>query len=150
MENIGLRFRLAAQLNRMRYGDRQIVSQDDAQKAWPPTGDHDRSFEGAFRAMALANGGNRPETSYTTQERIQRDLDETFDVVQNALDGDWVIRRRLSACPHCRGEGFVRFVPRDSERAFSPAMAVSMEEVVTVETRPCDHRPAEASAGMNE
>ncbi|MEP0509389.1 MAG: hypothetical protein ABJD38_11790, partial [Aurantimonas coralicida] len=65
-EDTALRFKLADELNRMRYGDRFLIDRETALSAWPPTGDADRSFAGAFRAMALANGGNRPETTMTT------------------------------------------------------------------------------------
>ncbi|WP_129415950.1 hypothetical protein [Mesorhizobium sp. Pch-S] len=57
-EDTIFRFALANKLARIKYGASEIVSRSDAQRAWPPTGDHDTSDEGAFRAMALAHGGH--------------------------------------------------------------------------------------------
>ena len=142
LDGIELRFSLAAQLNRMNYGNARAISADVARKAWPPTGDHDRTFEGAFRAMSLALGGNRPEASYTTKERIIRDLDESFAVEQNPFDGSWVIERLVRHCPHCWGTGLSQ---RRPERAmdFSPYdCAIDASEVIEFKIiTKCDHRP---------
>jgi hypothetical protein len=141
-EDTILRFRLAGELSRMCYGDSRRIPRDDALSAWPPTGNEDRSMEGAFRAMALAFGGNRPELDLTTEDRIRRDLDESFDIQQHPEHGDWVIHRRMRACPHCRGSGVVRQWPAYSVADFDPNAKLAMDEVVTVETKPCDHKPA--------
>lgn len=137
-EDIGHRFYLAGQLNRMSYGDTRIIPARTAHKCWPPTGNEDRSMEGAFRAMALASGGNRPEEDLTTKQRIERDLDDTF-VVEQRLDGDWLVSRRLSACPKCRGTGWhetASYAPI----AFDADAAVSMTDTIEVVRKKCEHR----------
>lgn len=140
MEDTVLRFSLAAQLNRMRYGQSRIITREAAQTAWPPTGDHDRSLEAAFRAMALASGGNRPETSHATEERIRNDLDDSFSIVQSAIDGDWKIHRRLSCCPHCGGRGFARKLP-ELEFSCAPGEETPSTEKIVFDREPCDHVP---------
>lgn len=102
-DDIGLRFYLVAQLMRMPYGWNRVIEGDKARRAWKPTGDHDRSPESIFRAAALAVGGNRPETSYTTDERIERDLDGSFKWSVDPMTGDYRFHRRDDACPKCRG-----------------------------------------------
>lgn len=137
-EDIGQRFYLADRLNRMPYGNSRIIPAPTARKCWPPTGNEDRSMEGAFRAMALASGSNRPEEDLTTKQRIERDLDDTF-VVEQRWDGDWVISRKLSACPKCRGTGWHEtavYAPMD----FDANATVSMTDTVEVAREKCDHR----------
>jgi len=139
-ENIGLRFYLAGKLMKMAYGQNLIIPQEDVAAAWPPTGDHDRSFEGAFRAMALSNGGNRPEESYTTEQRIANDLDESFRFSQRAEDGKWHFERMLSCCPKCRGSGHYRVrKPKKEEAYFSPSADIDFAAVETFEIIKCDH-----------
>lgn len=144
IDGVALRFYLAGQLAKMRYGERVAIPHKIVNKAWPPTGDHDTSFEGSFRAMALAFGGLRPETSYTTQERIERDLDETFRVERMYYENDqrWLIERKLRCCPQCHGDGYFE------EWDFGPERMSPMEigEVVTEMTVAkkrfkCDHAP---------
>ena len=107
-DDIGLRFFLVAQLMRMPYGWNCVIEGDKARRAWKPTGDHDRSPESIFRAAALAVGGNRPETSYTTDERIERDLDGSFKWSVDPMTGDYRFRRRDDACPKCKGRMQIR------------------------------------------
>lgn len=138
-ENIALRFALVAKLMRMRYGDSLVISGDDVMSAWPPTGDHDRSMEGAFRAMALSNGGNRPEESYTTEERIENDLDGSFKFDRQPFDRSYVFHRKVSACPKCRGEGRLRKFP-DAPALYAGPADIT-DEVVNVTWETCDHKP---------
>jgi hypothetical protein len=140
-EDIGLRFSLAGKLMRMRYGDSLQVSADTVLRAWPPTGDHDRSFEGAFRAMSLASSGNRPEESYTTEERIKNDLDDSFQFAQQPYDGSYIFHRKVSACPKCKGTGRIRQFP-DAPAFFDPNAPVSFDDVITVTVVDCDHAPS--------
>lgn len=139
MEDIALRFSLARQLMAMKYGDVRGIASGVVQRAWPPTGDHDRSIEGAIRAMALSNGGNRPEESYTTQERIERDLDDSFHVEQLPMDGSWKIARMLSACPKCHGRGFFE-TWGESTVEFTVEM-VPADATMTVNRSVCTHEP---------
>lgn len=142
-DDIRLRFSLAHGLLAMKYGDTRQLTANIVDKAWPPTGDYDRSEAGFFKAMALAAGGNRPEESYTTMERINNDLDNSFLVERDQLSGGYSFHRRLSACPRCRGAGVYK-VWRETE--FSPlafTASVPMDEVVSVEVRQCDHKPGE-------
>lgn len=113
-EDTQLRFYLAAQLMKLPYGRSTAIDVVKAHKAWPPTGDADRSLEGAIRALALASGGNRPETTYTTEQRILNDLDDTFEVHMHPSGLDWIISRKATACPHCHGSGWVN-VEQESE-----------------------------------
>lgn len=140
IEKTQLRFKLAGQLIRMPYGNARIIDRDTALAAWPPTGDHDRSMAGAFRAMALANGGNRPEDSYTTIERIQNDLDESFSVCEE-MNGGYSVARLLRHCPRCRGSGqYRKRLPSTFEPlAFDEVIPMTATE--TVEIVECDHRP---------
>lgn len=141
-EDTGLRFYLAGKLMKMPYGHNLIIPREDVMAAWPPTGDHDRTIEGAFRAMALSNGGNRPEESYTTEERITRDLDESFRFQQRAEDGNWHFERMLSYCPKCRGSGHYRTrKPKKEEAYFSPSATIDFSACETVEIAKCDHAP---------
>ena len=141
-EDIKLRFALAKELNERRSGRARAISGDLAHRAWPPTGDCDRSIEGTIRALALAAGGNRPEESYTTEERIRRDLDDTFDVKMRPMSGDWVITRKLSACPHCRGTGFKRqYLMPDIGPLVGDGAFDATTEIVTHKIVDCAHEP---------
>jgi hypothetical protein len=92
--------------------------------------------------MSLAASGNRPEASYTTEERIIRDLDDSFVVDRRPEDGSWVINRLISRCPHCRGAGFVRdFLPVTAEFVEGYA-SVDAAGVIEVKTTKCDHPAA--------
>lgn len=126
IRNLQERFYWAERLSRMHYGKSFLIRPDVAARCWPPTGDHDRSFEGTFRGLALVAGGHRPETSMTTLERIQRDLDDdgSFEVEpRHTAEGTgYVVRRLVQKCPRCRGSGWL-----------SP-----------FERNPCDHRPEKA------
>lgn len=145
-EDTQRRFALVRQLLAMPYGDAQRISRDLAEQAWPPTGDADRSMEGAFRAMALAAGGNRPEESRTTIERIIYDLGESFYVEQHPITLDYEIVRKLSHCPNCHGAGVyfeqkldtARLTPRSFE-SISPTSTVSSVQ------RTCGHWPSDLS-----
>lgn len=99
--NVQERFYRAERLNRLPYGNSYLIPADVAARCWPPTGDYDTSFESIFRSLALAAGGHRPETSMTTIERIQRDLDDTFEVEPHttAEGKGYVVRRLLRKCP---------------------------------------------------
>jgi hypothetical protein len=140
-ENLQLRFHLASVLNRMPYGRSRVIKREQAVKAWPPTGDHaPRTFENDFRALALANGGNRPETSYTTLERITNDLDGSFDVREDLVSGDWYIHRRDRDCPKCHGRKHI------SQREYTMADLragndIEISEAITVTSVPCDCLP---------
>lgn len=140
-EDTELRFYLARKLIGMPYGGTELVPGYDAARAWPPTGDHDRSIEGAMRALALAAGGNRPESSYTTKERIIRDLDDSFDAEQR-FDGDWEIHRRLSCCPTCRGSGVYKaWLPSDDDDGPDISAELPMTATVKVSVLKCNHKP---------
>lgn len=142
MDDLALRFRLGARLLKMRYGTSYAIDGDKAHMAWPPTGDHDRSIEGAIRAIALARGGHRPETSYTTAERITNDLDGSFDEPEfrpSVSGGQWIIHRKLSACPHCRGGGWVSVYPEPSPLALDESDLLIA--TATVQKARCEHLP---------
>lgn len=111
-EDLELRFALVRELMRMPYGWSRAYEGDLVRRAWKPTGDHDRSFAGAFHAMALANGGHRPETSYTTDERIKNDLDGSFEWHDDLLSDKYTFHRRDDACPKCKGRMGVRTIGR--------------------------------------
>lgn len=103
-ENTALRFHLVDVLLRLPYGRSRKIDGSKVRAAWPPTGDHaPNTVETLFRALALAGSGNRPEASYTTDERIERDLDGSFAWYMRPEDGDYVFHRKDSACPKCRG-----------------------------------------------
>lgn len=145
--NIQLRFYLAKVLHRMRYGETRTVSQDQAMRAWPPTGDHaPRTLENDFRALSLARGGHRPETSYTTQERIINDLDETFDVSQNIVSGDWNIHRRARECPKCHGRKYMQSIESASFSVASLDEMPEAESVRAIKTEACDCKPKPLTA----
>jgi hypothetical protein len=111
-EDLQLRFTLVRELMEMPYGYARKLDGRMVRRAWKPTGDYDRSFEAGFRAMALASGGHRPETSYTTDERITNDLDGSFKWHERLEDGDYVFHRRNDACPKCKGRLSVRTIER--------------------------------------
>lgn len=142
--NIQLRFDLAAFLIRMPYGTTKILVEEQVSRAWPPTGDYaPRTLENDFRAFALAADGHRPETSYTTKERIINDLDGTFDVKKDLITGDWIIHRRAHDCPKCHGRKYVESVDRPALTAVSLAETVGYEEsIYKIKTEPCDCKPA--------
>jgi hypothetical protein len=137
-EDTQLRFYLAAQLMRMPYGWSRVIEGDKVRRAWKPTGDHDRSFEAAFRAMALASGGHRPEESYTTDERIKKDLDSSFIWHLRAEDGDYVFHRRDKACPKCRGWMRIRKLGRVPLPRIMPSEIPKMSASVIEEWTECD------------
>lgn len=146
-EDTQFRFSLVRKLLGMAYGDRFPVPRGFAERAWPPTGDADRSMEGAFRAMALSAGGNRPEESRTTEERIMYDLDDgSFDVERDILTGDFRISRMLWSCPRCHGSGsyMVREIsPPQLRRQPDFSAKIDMTFVNSSSPRTCDHKPAD-------
>lgn len=141
-EDTALRFHLCHQIARMRYGDGRLIDRDEAFSAWAPTGDEDRSLEGAFRALALASGGHRPEESLTTIQRIERDIGSDFLVEIEPVSGGIVITRKLSMCPKCRGNGWYEVFEASPEPANVYEMEV-MPVTATVSKRlvGCDHEP---------
>lgn len=140
MENTPLRFALCHKMHRMKFGDVFPISDIVARKAWPPTGDADRSVDGAFRALSLALSGNRPETSMTTLARIRYDLDDETFTVDRAVNGEgYVVRRPLSGCI-CRGSGFKNIVIDDLPLA-APTDHVAMDAVLAFHRIKCDHVP---------
>ena len=146
-ENIGLRWAIGAKLMAMRYGNSIVIGGDKIASAFPPTGDHDRSMEGAFRAMALANGGNRPEESYTTDERIRNDLDGSFVWDIEPMSRNYVFHRLVSSCPHCKGSGYVQKPRSVSARVpmYESSSVMSTEKTI-VDRKPCSHDPIEERA----
>lgn len=140
-EDTALRFSLVHRLMGMRYGRSVVIDRSDVQKAWPPTGDHDNSDLGVFRAMALAAGGNRPEDSYTTEERISNDLDKSFTWDMQPWDGNYVFHRKVSACPKCKGQGSYQAYDETVSPLFDLSASVPMDETITVKTVTCDHSP---------
>lgn len=140
-EDIALRFSLVHRLMGMSYGRSVVIERSDVQKAWPPTGDHDRSDLGFFRAMALAAGGNRPEDSYTTEERIANDLDKSFTWDVKPWDGNYVFHRKMSFCPKCKGQGSYQACDETASPLFDPRASVSMTDTITVKSVQCDHSP---------
>lgn len=142
-ENTALRFSLVDRLWAMKYGDTVELETRVVAEAWPPTGDEDRSDYGVFHAMALANGGHRPEESLTTLQRIERDLEDGgfASPVLHPTGDKWLIHRKLAACPRCRGAGHYRTFPASLPSvAFRPA-DVSMTDTVTATMVRCDHKP---------
>lgn len=153
VDDIGLRFYLAKQLAKMRYGEKVAIPHSVVNHAWPPTGDHDRSFEGSFRAMALAFGGHRPESSYTTEERIMRDLDDSFRVERMYYDREdhWLIERLKSHCPKCRGDGY--YDEWDMSKApmrFDPDIPVEASATVSKVRITCECLPDEKTRRSNQ
>lgn len=141
-EDTALRFRLVAALWRMPYGNSVLLNADEAARAWPPTGDEDRSDYGVFHAMALASGGHRPEESLTTLQRLERDLEDGgFAKPELHPTGNsWLIRRNVSACPQCGGRGWFEVYPKTPLGPVGAA-DVSMTDTVTIERKTCDHAP---------
>jgi hypothetical protein len=94
--------------------------------------------EAVFRALALSSGGNRPEESYATDERIERDLDGSFKWRQDPMTCDYTFHRKDSACPKCHGRMFT------SEREIEPldlsarGPEAMVETSFSVTTTPCD------------
>lgn len=142
-EDIALRFTLVHELSAMPYGEARQFTAKIVDRAWPPTGDEDRSFEGAFRAMALAFGGHRPETSMTSEERILYDLSgEGGFEVRRERNGDVTVFRRLSACPHCHGRGWAEVhIPPAVSELVSDAQIDPTGSVITRQRKRCDHKP---------
>jgi len=140
-DDIRLRFALAHGLLAMKYGDRRQIAANIVDKAWPPTGDYDRSEAAFFKAMALAAGGNRPEESYTTMERINNDLDDSFRVERDPIHGHYVFHRRLSACPLCRGDGVYKVWEETQVSPLAFTANIPMDDVVAIKVIQCDHKP---------
>ena len=135
-----LRSIIVSSLFKMRYGGSCVVPGSAVRHAFRPTGEHDRSPEAFFRAMSLAAGGNRPETSYTTDERITNDLDGSFEWYERPQDGDYEFRRLLRHCPKCKGRGyFEAYAPLSP--LYDPSASPMMDEAVTIDRKECDHRP---------
>lgn len=142
IDGIMMRFHIGARLMKMNYGDAVIISEHIVQKAWPPTGDYDRTAIGVFRAIALSNAGHRPESSYTTEQRITNDLDGSFQFEQHPFERKWIFKRKLSACPHCRGEGKVRKFREIPARAvFSHEIPSDINETIAYDIEDCKHEP---------
>jgi hypothetical protein len=143
MHALQQRFRVAAALASMRYGTTTVIPARIVAESFSPTGEHDRSFAGAIRAMALALGGNRPESSYTSVERVERDLpDDGSYRVELLSDGSIAVRRLLMCCPRCHGEGQYRVL---ETRPIGPVDVVCPVSTMTVKLVPCDHVPERKS-----
>jgi hypothetical protein len=140
--DIALRFFMGPRLLKMKYGEAANIPGPVVRKAWHPTGDHDHSFAGAMRAISLSNSGNRPESSYTTEERIQMDLDDSFEVAYYPHDDQWIFRRKLACCPHCHGFGRVRKISEMPPVAFVDYMKIPFSSIEKVEYETCKHDPA--------
>lgn len=138
-EEIALRFSVVGNLMKMRYGDSQVIGRKVIEKSFRPTGDHDRSIEGAIRALSLTMSGNRPEASYTTDERLKNDLDNSFVWDIDPMSGDYVFHRLARHCPHCRGSGYVKKPAPLSCRVDFDAKIE--DAVVTIDQVPCRHEP---------
>lgn len=144
VDDLRLRFSLAARLAKMAYGEAVAIPHDIVMHAWPPTGDHDRSDRGFWLAMSLAASGNRQVESYTTQERIMRDLDDTFHVERmNDREGRWLIERKLRCCPRCHGDGYYDVWDMSDTKplfAVGPAdFTAEMSATVSKKRIKCDH-----------
>ena len=142
-EDTALRFHLANRLLRLRYGDTMAIQADMVESAWPPTGDADPSMEAGLLAMAIAARGGTPISSYTTEERIIRDLDETFaPPVYLPHERVYRIHRKMSDCPHCHGSGWIRVHTELAMPDLAAHSAFSVETAaITTKTVKCDHRP---------
>ena len=143
-ENTGLRLQLVRDLMRLPYGWNYAIPGKQVRAAWPPTGDHDRSFEGALHAIALQSGGHRPETSYTTEERISNDLDGSFSWQIRPEDDKWVFHRKDSACPKCQGRLEIRTRRLEVVPPFDANVMPDLRE--TVDFEECDQH----GAGMED
>ena len=145
VDDLTLRFHLQRQLMRMKYGEMVLIPHEVVVHAWKPTGDYDRSFEGAFRALALSAGGHRPEESLTTEERIRRDLDGSFRFERRYWEADrrWLFERMKSHCPHCHGEGYLDiYEPSEPPPLFDPYAEIDVMTVTISKKRiTCEHAP---------
>lgn len=141
-EDTGLRFELADRLMRMHYGTGIVVPGELVFRAWPATGDLDRRPIAVFRAMALASAGHRPVQTLSTDERIRRDLDDSFQWLKDAKSGDYRFYRRVDACPHCQGQGFFD-VHCEGQGFFDVATDYAQWNVAIINRKriPCDHSP---------
>lgn len=138
--DLQLRFALGRKLHAMPYGISLHIEGCQVRSAWPPTGEHAPSTDlNIFRALALAHGGNRPETSYTTDERIENDLDGSFKWHRNDIEDYFVFHRLASHCPQCAGSKQRRKLERV---AFSVSLMDEVSECAPIRTEPCDCRPA--------
>lgn len=135
------RFYMSDALIKMKYGEAINLPSYVIEFAWPPTGDYDRSIDAAIHAMFLSAGGHRPETSMTSLERIQGDLDETFGITERRYDREWVIYRKLSSCPRCRGSGVIRVAEEVSKLCPIGPADISASSMAAVKTIPCEHLP---------
>lgn len=138
LDPVKVRFALARALDDLRPGTALRISGRLVRFAWPPTGDHDHSLEGALRSAALVLGGNRPETSYTTSERIRRDLSEDNHLewsYPSAVDDVYVFRRPASDCHRCGGRGYYR----SYDRAFALTFDESPDTTLRIDVHECDH-----------
>ena len=132
------RFSLGTAILKMRFGDSLVLPGYLVQHAWPPTGDYDRSLDAGLRALSLAAGGHRPESSYTTMQRIERDLDGSFSIAEiDAYDGlRYKFYRRAECCPLCRGSRKVP-VEMGSEVLFQTAAMMSPTDTVVFDMVAC-------------
>jgi hypothetical protein len=138
VDAIQFRFSLGAAILKMPFGHTLGLPGYLVQHAWPPTGDYDRSPDAGLRALFLAAGGHRPESSYTTMQRIERDLDGTFSIIEfDAHDGlHYEFYRKPECCPLCRGS---REVPvyRRPEVLFQPGNMPSPTDQVVINMVVC-------------
>ena len=136
------RFAIIKRLLKLRYGESVGLSARMVRDAFPPTGDYDISTEGVLRAMALADAGHRPESSYTTTERLERDLDGSFtwQFIENERDVV-LFHRHLEKCPKCGGSGHY-LVPQDvPDSPFDYTDDGGVMSVCTERFEECDHAP---------
>lgn len=157
-----LRFRITGHLARMRYGTAILLPDDVIMRCWPPTGEYAprpyisaADMEMLIGALLKDDGLTpserpRPETSYTSLERVINDLpDDGSFVVRDAMSPVGMVEgitvyRKLKSCPRCRGSGYERYTaPLDAiGPVLSNAPYTLGKASVTVRERRCDHKPA--------
>lgn len=135
------RFRLIRILSDLPYGYWFIENRDTVRRAWRPTGDADLSIEGAIKAMSLARGGNRPERSMTTEERMREDLEPLgYEWTIDETKGEFRFHRKDSACPKCRGSMIISELMCDvAPHVLGPSDA-PVDTAYDIQRTPCpDH-----------
>lgn len=140
-EDIGLRLKLVEELLSLPYGELKVISHKDGVKAWPPTGVHNMTELGMWTSIALALDDHRPETSYTTIERIENDLDGSFDISIEPNLFDFVIKRKLKYCPHCRGKGEIKIYERPILTNEILNETISEQQDIYHKIIKCSHKP---------
>lgn len=138
MMNFPLRYQIEQTTGELKANQAVQYTRVQLEEAFPPTGGF---YEHALmRAMALANGGNRPEPVMSTEDQVRQFAARGgLNVVFSPMDGHATFEPKRAACEKCHCVGKVQLYDRPARAMRAPpgfAVAKITSEIVTCDA--CD------------